>query len=49
MTKKGNRYEKITYIVLVVVLIVYGMAGDSEVARSLLQALKDAFSIILIG
>ena len=47
-TKKKNRYERITYIVLIVILIIYGMAKDSETAKTLIQALKDAFTIILI-
>lgn len=46
--EKSNKYERLLYIVLIVILIIYGMLKDSETARMMMQSLKDAFSIILI-
>lgn len=48
MEKKSNRYERITYIVLIVILVLFGMLKDSDAAKVLMEALKNAFSIILI-
>ncbi|MFR9546564.1 MAG: hypothetical protein SNJ29_13450 [Rikenellaceae bacterium] len=47
-TKKSNKYEKIVYIALIVILIIYGMLKDSAAATALMDSLKNAFSIILI-
>ena len=46
--KPSRKYERIAYVVLIVILIIYGMLKDSEAARMMMQSLKDAFSIILI-
>ena len=48
MEKRSNKYERITYIVLVVILVIFGMLKDSDAAKVLMEALKNAFSIILI-
>ena len=48
MKKKSNKYERITYIVLIVILVLFGMLKDSDAAKVLMEALKNAFSIILI-
>ena len=48
MEKRSNRYERITYIVLIVILVLFGMLKDSDAAKVLMEALKNAFSIILI-
>ncbi|MFR9542951.1 MAG: hypothetical protein SNH27_12945 [Rikenellaceae bacterium] len=47
-TKKSNKYERIVYIVLIAVLIIYGMLKDSATATALMDSLKNVFSIILI-
>ena len=48
MKKRSNKYERITYIVLIVILVLFGMLKDSDAAKVLMEALKNAFSIILI-
>lgn len=47
-TKKKNKYERIIYIVLIVMLVLFGMLKDSDAAKVLMDALKNAFTIILI-
>ncbi len=46
--KRSNKYERIVYIVLIAILVLFGMLKDSEAAKVLMEALKNAFSIILI-
>ena len=37
---------RMVYIGLIIILVVFGMIKDSEVATALIQAVKDAFSIL---
>ncbi|MFR9497336.1 MAG: hypothetical protein SNI91_02750 [Rikenellaceae bacterium] len=46
--KPSRKYERIAYVVLIVILILFGVFKDHEAAQVLIAALKDAFSIILI-
>lgn len=39
--------ERITYIVLIIILVLYGIFKDSTAAELLLRAVKDAFSILI--
>ena len=39
--------ERIVYIVLIVVLVIFGIFKDSGAAEVLIRAVKDAFSILI--
>lgn len=39
--------ERITYIVLIIILVLYGIFKDSGGADVLIRAVKDAFSILI--
>lgn len=39
--------ERIVYIVLIIILVVFGIFKDSATAEVLIRAVKDAFSILI--
>lgn len=39
--------ERIVYILLIVVLVIFGILKDSGAAEVLIRAVKDAFSILI--
>lgn len=39
--------ERIVYVLLIIVLVIFGMFKDSGVAEVLIRAVKDAFSILI--
>lgn len=39
--------ERIVYVLLIIVLVIFGMFKDSGAAEVLIQAVKDAFSILI--
>lgn len=39
--------ERIVYIVLIIILVVFGIFKDSGAAEVLIRAVKDAFSILI--
>ena len=47
-TKRKIQYERVIYITLIIILIIYGMLKDNEGARAMIDSVKEAFSIILI-
>ncbi|MFR9547197.1 MAG: hypothetical protein SNJ29_16725 [Rikenellaceae bacterium] len=47
--KNSNKTERWIYIGIIVVVVLYGLLKDSEVATTMMGAIKDAFSILLIN
>lgn len=47
--KKISRQDKerMVYMVLIVVLVIFGIFKDSDAAEVLIRAVKDAFSILI--
>ena len=39
--------ERITYIIIIIALVIYGIFKDSAAAETLIRAVKDAFSILI--
>ena len=39
--------ERAVYIGLIIILVIFGLVRDSEVAAMLIRAVKEAFSILL--
>ncbi len=45
----SNKRERWVYIGIIIVVALYGLFKDSEVATTMMGAIKDAFSILLIN
>lgn len=38
--------ERVTYIILIITLVIYGLFKDSEAAATLIRSISEAFSIL---
>nr|DAX32043.1 MAG TPA: hypothetical protein [Caudoviricetes sp.] len=39
--------ERIVYVLIIIILVIYGVFKDSAAADALIRAVKDAFSILI--
>ena len=45
--QKRDNIERGVYIILIIIIVLFGLIKESPVAEGLLRALKEAFSILI--